>query len=182
MSDKVQERITAQEFTQLPETNQLTELIQGVVYMSPSPSDAHQDAVLIIATDLRHRIDSGRIKIVPLDLHLDEGHVVQPDIFWAGRTGGACQFGDDGRWHGAPDLIVEVLSPATAARDRGAKFRLYESHGVRQYWLVDPIARYLEVYTLREGQLQRVDAYTTGDTFEADDLQPATIHVAAYFD
>ncbi len=61
--------------------------------------------------------------------------------------------------HGAPDLVVEVLSPSTGRYDRGHKMRVYEKHGVREYWIVSPVERSVEQYVLEEGRLVLRNAY-----------------------
>ncbi len=75
----VQTRMTANEFLTLPETNLPTELINGEVIMSPSPEVYHQDVVLEVALLLRQRVPNGKVHIAPLDVHLDDNNVVQPD-------------------------------------------------------------------------------------------------------
>jgi Uma2 family endonuclease len=62
--------------------------------------------------------------------------------------------------HGAPDLIVEVLSPSTASKDRGHKRKLYEKCGVREYWIVSPESSSIEVHLLQNGKLELADTYT----------------------
>ncbi|MEO0563414.1 MAG: Uma2 family endonuclease, partial [Chloroflexota bacterium] len=70
-------------------------------------------------------------------------------------------------WHGAPDLVIEVLSPSTAARDRGVKFDHYETAGVREYWLIDPMGLFVEVYTLKDGTFERAGLYERGVSFQS---------------
>ncbi len=130
------------------------ELINGVPFaMSPAPSRAHQDVVgqlfLQIASALQST-RSCRAYVAPFDVRLsamdekddDVTTVVQPDISVICDAKKL----DDAGCRGAPDWIIEVLSPATAVRDQVQKRDLYGAHGVREYWLVDPQARLLTVY------------------------------------
>lgn len=161
-------RMTADEFARLPETNLPTELINGEVIMSPSPIDVHQYSVLDIAQGLRKLIPNGRIVIAPMDVTFDDENTVQPDVFWIAE-GSRCKRTETGHFRGAPDLIVEVISPGTARRDRKTKFALYEKYGVREYWLYEPLAELLEawVYHAESKKLARLGAYEPGDVFES---------------
>ncbi len=173
-------RMTAAEFLALPESNQITELLDGEVTVTPAPSVEHQDAVLSIALFLKLTVTDGKVNIAPNDVYLDEENVVQPDVFWAGSAGSRCRIGEDRRWHGAPDLVVEVSSPSTFASDRGHKYDLYEQHGVREYWIVEPQARAVEVYVLQEGRFARRGLYQPGERFESAVLS-AQVDVSKVF-
>lgn len=90
-----------------------------------------------------------------VNLYLDEGNVLVPDVMIVCNPD-HIQF--DGVY-GAPGLVVEVLSPTTAARDRGVKFRRYEKAGVKEYWIVSPEAMSIEVYLLKEGRMELDEVY-----------------------
>jgi Uma2 family endonuclease len=105
-----------------------------------------------------------------MEVHFDDGNIVEPDIFWVSGPDSKCKLGDDGYWYGAPDLIVEVLSPSTEARDRGAKYELYERYGVREYWLAHPEARFIEVFSLAAGKFTRKGLFEIEQTFFSDVL------------
>jgi Uma2 family endonuclease len=167
MVDTTQTRLTAAEFAQLPETNTPTELIDGEVVMTPAPKYVHQKVVLALAKLIEQMGAGGVTCIAPIDVYLDEANVVQPDVLWASGPESRAQLGEDGYWHGAPDLVVAVLSPATARYDRSEKFRLYEKHGTLEYWLVDPEAEYVEVWRREEGGFQRQGVYGPGDAFKS---------------
>ncbi len=167
MAQTVQARMTAAEYAQLGETTQPMELIDGEIVMAPAPVDEHQVLAIAFLDLLKEIAPGGERRIAPCDVHLDRHNVVQPDVFWVSGAGSACRLGADGYWHGAPDLVIEVLSPATALRDRREKFNLYEKHGVREYWLADPAAKSVEVYRLAKGKFQRVGVYGPDDAFES---------------
>lgn len=168
MVEATQTRISAAEFAQLPETNIPTELIDGEVIVSPTPRNTHQKLVYGLAK-LIEKLAAGKgaINISPLDVYLDEYNVVQPDVFWVSGAESPCQLGEDDYWHGAPDLVVEVLSPGTARFDRREKFQLYEKHGVREYWLVDPDGKYVEMWQLEGEEFRYQGLVAPDETFES---------------
>ncbi len=134
------------------------ELIDGVPFaMSPAPSRAHQQVVvrLAVAIEPALRRRGCHVFVAPFDVRLsaldekdnDVTTVVQPDISVI------CDVKklDDAGCRGAPDWIIEVLSPATAVRDQVQKRDLYSQHGVGEYWLIDPQARLLTIYVREQG-------------------------------
>ena len=141
---------------ELTETNLPTELWDGELVMSPAPSFFHQEIVarfykLLDAWVGQHRL--GKTAIAPLDMVLAPRRSVQPDVIFIANQ----RLGIIGeRVEGAADLVVEVLSPGTRRRDRIDKRDLYEQHGVKEYWLVDPEARTVEVLFLERGTYQLV--------------------------
>lgn len=129
------------------------ELVDGRAYlMAPAPSRAHQDLVLELARQISDQIEgsSCRVYIAPFDVRLPRGSetdaaidtVVQPDLSIVCGEGKL----DDRGCRGAPDWILEVVSPSTAAHDQILKRDLYERHGVREYWIVHPTDRLVIVY------------------------------------
>ncbi len=119
------------------------ELLFGRFYVSPSPSVLHQMVSFVLGQFLARvaREAGGLVLLAPLDIHLAQHSVVQPDVFYvsAGRRGIVRE-----RIEGAPDLVVEVVSPGSARRDRDDKLALYAQSGVREYWIVDPVERQIE--------------------------------------
>lgn len=175
-------RMTPAEFKQLGETTQPTELINGEVIVSPTPRNKHQERVgetyFFLKQRSRQNLSAGRAIISPMDVWLGDD-CVQPDVFWVSGEGSLCKLGEDGYWYGAPDLVVEVLSPSTAHRDRGIKFDLYEKHGVREYWLIDPDGEYVEVYRRDGEKFVRVGAFGIDETFESMVLGGVLVNVGA---
>ena len=101
----------------------------------------------------------GELFFAPCDVVLTDTDVVQPDLLFVSRERRhLLENGDNVR--GAPDLVVEILSPATVYRDRGYKRALYAKHGVQEYWLVDPVAENVSILRPRAGAL--VVAHTFG--------------------
>jgi len=123
------------------------EIIDGVAYnMSPAPSTRHQAIVGNLFAYLhRHLAGKGcRPFMAPTDVRLSETDVVQPDILVV------CDPARITASHieGAPDLVVEVLSPGTSAKDLREKKWLYQRSGVREYWVVDPLELYVQRFLL----------------------------------
>lgn len=181
--NEVRIRITASDYALLPETPVPTELINGEVFVSASPKEKHQKAVMKgVQLLLALTQAKGTLRTAPMDVYLDEHNVFQPDSFWVSGEASLCQLGSDDYWHGAPNLVCEVLSPGTAKRDRDDKFKVYQRTGVRELWLIDPLNLYVEVFTLHNQQFVRVGVYETEDTFSSAVLENQIIEVKRLLD
>ncbi|MFW6089948.1 MAG: Uma2 family endonuclease [Gemmatimonadota bacterium] len=142
------QQITWEDAQQMPDDGMRYEAIGGELIVTPAPSLRHQDIVLELAVQLRAILvesGHGRLWISPVGVEFpatSEG--VQPDlVFVSNERRGIIA---DLTLKGPPDLVIEVLSPGTARRDRGLKQRLYARRGVAQYWIVDPEADAVEVH------------------------------------
>ena len=164
MNNMIKTRVTVQEFLAMPDMEGIVELINGEVVVN-TPKFDHQLASGSIYTFLKGLTSREQVCIAPMSVHLDDENFVQPDVFWVSGAESKCQLGDDGYWHGAPDLVVEVLSPSTRNQDKRVKFKLYEKQGVREYWIVEPKESYLEVWRLEEGRLIPIGVYNLGESF-----------------
>ncbi len=178
MSDLVRP-MTAEEYFELPETNQFDELIDGEYIVSPPPTITHQKIVLKGAVFLTKAAPLGETVLSPAAIRFEADHVLEPDIFWI-RPEGDCKPVRDRYWEGAPDLVIEVLSPSTAKRDRGVKFDVYERHGVREYWLIDLEAQFIEVYRHEDGAFKRHGIFGAEETFTSAALG-VEVAVSAFF-
>ena len=120
-----------------------TELIGGVLVMAPSPRPIHSrnsiSIIMVFENYLRNKVCKLYSEI---DVHLTENDVYRPDIMIVCDP---AKVKDDGIY-GAPDLVVEILSPSTEKYDRGGKMEVYGQCGVREYWLVDAEKLSVEVY------------------------------------
>jgi Uma2 family endonuclease len=163
MSDRVQTRMTAEEFLQLPETTQPVELIAGELMMAPSPIANHQRIAGKIYALLLTLSPPGEPLIAPMDVYLDEENVFQPDVFWRAADS-QCEERDS-YFDGAPELVVEVHLPSTTKTDKQTKFIAYETHGVLEYWMADPVGQILEVWQRQNDTFRRAGVYGEGDTF-----------------
>jgi Uma2 family endonuclease len=138
---------------ELPETNLPTELWDGEIIISPTPSPSHQTIVGKLFRSLddfvtRHKL--GIVFLSPLDVVLSQHRVVQPDLLFVSKANNDII---QDRIRGVPDLVVEVISQ-TWKRDRVEKKALYEQFGVSEYWIVDPESRAIEVFALAKGVYQ----------------------------
>jgi len=129
------------------------ELIGGEFFMVPSPSVIHQRVAANLEAILREFVrekDCGEVLFAPLDVVLSPEDVVQPDIMFISSE--RSNIITDANIQGAPDLVVEILSPSTAEKDRTIKKKLYARYGVRELWLVNTGAQVVEVFSLEEGE------------------------------
>jgi Uma2 family endonuclease len=142
------------------------ELIDGIAYaMSPAPDLAHQDVAGEIYRQAANSLAGKpcRAFIAPVDVRLpkqDEADervdtVVQPDVMVVCDSSKLDRRGI----RGAPDWVVEVLSPSTSGHDQIKKRTIYERHGVREYWLIHPVDRVLTVYSLVNGEYGKPEIY-----------------------
>lgn len=178
MADVV--RVSAAEFDELTEHDERRfELIDGEVIEMPPPSIKHQRLVFGLAKRIDLLKPDGEVFISPIETYLDEYNIPQPDVVWV-ASDSACKI-EDLRLVGAPDLVVEVLSPGTAKRDKTAKFSLYEKHGCREYWMVDPEMSLIEVWKRGTNGFERQGVYGDGDTFESAVLGAKTVDVSTVF-
>lgn len=165
MVEAINRRLTASEYQNQPENDRREELLGGEIVVSPSPVEAHQLICICMTLFLGKRLGPQHLRY-EMDIYLTDVDVPRPDIFWIRPDSTDCIL-IDGYWRGTPDLIIEVLSPSTAKVDRGYKFDLYERCGVREYWIVDPQAQFLEVYNLDSGRYQRAGLFEAGQMFNS---------------
>jgi len=145
--------IAVEEFSQFR-----VEFIDGEIVMTPAPVPFHQS----ISGNLYRLLDRhiygeklGRLFYAPIDVELrPKSRVLEPDLLFISQERVAELVGEK-RITGAPDLVIEILSPATARADRHVKLPIYAESGVAEYWIVDPDSQAVEVYTL-DGATYRV--------------------------
>jgi Uma2 family endonuclease len=175
-------RFTYRDYLQLPEESRY-EILEGDLQMSPSPSARHQQAVGSLF-DILLRIcksrDLGRIFVAPFDVILSETDVVQPDILFVSKARTALI--QERGVFGAPDLVVEVLSPATAERDRTVKAKLYARAGVKELWLADPEEKSIEILELGADGFRRRQLARAGETAASGIVPDFRADVAAVFE
>jgi Uma2 family endonuclease len=139
------------------------ELLGGEIVIVPAPTEPHQRVVRDLGFMLWEFVRKnglGWVCPAPLDVVLGEGEnveVVQPDVIFISQERRSLIQKEE--IHGAPDLVVEVLSPGTEERDRHYKKTLYARHGIQEYWIVDPERKTAEVYTLGESGFELVSRY-----------------------
>ncbi len=127
------------------------ELLDGELIMVPAPNLKHESVRSLLGHHLSNFIIDhglGKLFYAPCDVLLSDNDIVQPDLLFVSREREDLLRGGQ-NVQGAPDLVVEILSPSTAERDRGKKRALYGKHGVTEYWLVDPVAETIQIHRLQ---------------------------------
>ena len=158
------------------------EVVDGVLYMSPSPSWNHQSIILEIAAHLRSFLQVaglGRVSVAPLDVELSYGNVVQPDVLvllneHLDRITNA-------RIIGAPDLVVEVASPSTARHDLSEKQDAYARAGVTEYWIVNPDAHTVELLVLKNSSYRSLGLFSGDATLPSVVVPDFPVPVGQFF-
>lgn len=129
-----------EEYLALPSDGRLVEWVDGEIIEHMPATTTHQNIVIFLVSLMRafvERLALGRVLAAPLEVKLwPEGPSREPDVLFIAQNGPARV--DDKRVMGAPDLIIEVVSPGSVTLDRITKFGEYERAGVREYWIVDP--------------------------------------------
>ena len=176
-------KYTYQDYINLPESEEKRyELIDGELYMVPSPSTIHQfiQKKLLIAFDqFVAANDSGTVLGAPLDVVLSNTDVLQPDILFI--SNGRASIITDQNIQGAPDLVIEIISPGTADRDRTIKRARYAKFGVREYWLVDPQCKTVEVLQASQTGFDTVRVYPEGTSAASTILEGLEVAVTELF-
>ncbi|MCX8026879.1 MAG: Uma2 family endonuclease, partial [Thermodesulfovibrionales bacterium] len=169
--------------------NERWELIDGIAYnMSPAPSRYHQKIAGILFSKILNFLEGKDCEayIAPFDVRLPEANesddkiltVVQPDISVICDKSKL----DDRGCKGAPDWIIEIISPHTAAKDMKIKLALYEKHKVKEYWIVHPTDKFILVYRLNDNnQYSRPDVYVEEDLIECMVLKGLNIALKELF-
>jgi Uma2 family endonuclease len=151
-------KLTYDDFVLFPDDGKRHELIDGEHYVTPSPNLKHQaivrNLIFLIAGYLRAQ-PIGRVYGAPLDVVFSDFDVVEPDLLFVSKAREDDVL-TEAHLRGAPDLVVEVISPSTRHRDEGLKRRLYERFGVKEYWTIDPKRDAIKVYRFQDGRYDRV--------------------------
>jgi Uma2 family endonuclease len=158
------------------------EFIEGEVILHSPARNVHLDVTMRIAKLLSSYVDDrdlGEIKVEKC-LVVFPRNDYEPDVVFFGREKAATLGGNTMKFP-VPDLVVEVLSESTEARDRGVKFQDYEAHGVQEYWIVDAEQRVIEQYVLTNGRYDLKMKSGTG-TLSSGVLTGFSVSVEAFFD
>jgi len=174
-------RHTVADYLNLPDAGERVQLIAGEYVVNPSPSSSHQNAAMSLALSLaaHQRPRGGYVAFAPLDVVLGDDTVVQPDLLVVVAARRSIVTAE--RVIGAPDLVVEILSPSTRKLDSVTKRDLYGKHGVREYWLVDPEAERVEVYVLAADRLELRELVDRGELRSREVLEGFAMPVADVF-
>ncbi len=143
----VDTRLTYEDYCLLPNDGKRYEIIEGELFVTPSPVTAHQRIVTRLASYLLTYVeehDLGMVFVAPFDVVFSRFDVVEPDILFISKA--HLSVLTEKNIQGAPDLVVEVLSETTKEIDRTTKLKLYARFGVKEYWMVEPKTCGFEIY------------------------------------
>ena len=173
-------KLTYEDYAKTPDDERY-ELIDGELIAMPSPKAIHQKTLKLIAWGF-HSVEArglGTFYFAPFDVVLSSTNVVQPDLIFISSARAHIITADNIR--GAPDLVVEILSPSTERRDRIVKRELYARHGVREYWLIDPYAKTATVLLLGANGYDTHTVYGEGDTLTSPTLPDFALNLSDLF-
>ena len=162
-------KLTYDDYRELPD-DMHCEILDGELVMAAAARKAHKEAEITLGFEMYFfvmRRGLGRVYLAP-DVILSDQDIVQPDIVFLSRD--RLEIFNDLNIVGAPDLVVEILSPSTRARDLRQKRDLYERSGVKEYWIVDADEKTLTMLALDGGRYREIGVYREGEFLESPAL------------
>lgn len=179
----VDPKLTYEDLRRMPDDGKRYELIEGEVFMTPAPRTRHQRTVgrlyVALVEFVRER-DVGEVFLAPFDVVFGERTAVQPDLLFIRKD--RLSIVTEMNVQGAPDLVIEVLSPSNAAFDRETKLQVYARAGVEELWYVDPDARTAEVLELGpDGRYILVSKFSNAESIASGALPGFSLPLAGLF-
>lgn len=178
MATRLKRKLDYEDYARLPDDGKRYEILDGELYVTASPSLLHQR----LSKRLQRRLEDffevrglGEVFNAPIDLILAQHDIVVPDLVIVAEPGQLSARAIEG----APLLVVEILSPSTRTRDRGAKMGRYATLGIPHYWIVDPDAQTIECWRLESGQYRLVTQATVPEVLMHPDWPELAIDLAA---
>ena len=158
------------------------ELIEGDLIMTPSPKPYHQSISENIAFEIGKFVREKKSEKVfhsPCDVYFDDAKVLQPDILFISKD----RLGIIGEKNiqGAPDLVIEILSESTAYRNLVKKKKIYSKFGVKEYWVVDPEEKTIEMYTLKDMVFVLAGSFSKNEILKSALLEGFTMNLEIVF-
>ncbi len=181
VTTKTGTKLTYEDYRNTPDDVRY-EVHDGELIRMPSPNTQHQTIRMDIGTALYSFVtkrESGTVWPVLLDVVLTDTDIVQPDIMFISNECSHVLTEDN--ISGAPDLVIEILSPSTASIDRTFKRTLYERHGVNEYWMVDTSAKNITVLILGENGYELSGIYGEGQTLTSPTLPGFSLNIDDLF-
>lgn len=175
------EKKTYPDYLKLPEEKRY-ELIDGELLMVPAPLTVHQRVSLRLAEKLSEYVrknNLGEIFYAPVDVVLSQHDVVQPDLLFIAED--RKQIITETNVQGAPDIVIEIISPASVDRDRFVKKALYLKHKTREYWLVDPDQGCIEVLSFENEEYRLLGIFADGDILNSPIFLSLDLDVRSIF-
>ena len=167
--DLIRSRFTVADLVGAPDDGKRYEILEGDLAVSPSPNRQHQRIVqrLHLWFCRLEEAEQGQVYLAPFDVVLDQYNVVEPDVLFIRSE--RLNIITDTNVQGAPDLVVEVLSSSTRARDLGIKAQVYRRFRIAEYWIVDPDMQTLAIYGLTP------DGYQVAGPFRRSEIVASTL-------
>jgi Uma2 family endonuclease len=173
-------KLTTADYEKMPADGFRHEIIEGEEYRTPAPTTDHQSVLFKIARRLGDHAEArklGRVFVAPTAVVFSRHDAVEPDVFFVSKA--RASIIKPKNIQGAPDLVVEVLSPSTAANDRGPKLKTYDDGGVREYWIVDPATKTVEIREFRA--TRRTRGYQDDQSFQSELFPGLTLSLEDIF-
>ncbi|MDI6716897.1 MAG: Uma2 family endonuclease [Actinomycetota bacterium] len=178
---KKKAKYTYKDYLRMPEDKRY-ELIGGELTLVPAPKTKHQRISTRLEYLLMRHIEEnnfGEIFHVPTDVYFDEENVVQPDILFISKE--RQDIVDENYIKGAPDLIIEIVSPSSGYYDLVKKKKLYARFGVKEYWIVDPEEKAAEVYLLKDNGYEIAQSLSEDDKLTSRTFPGLSIELKELF-
>ncbi|SET07134.1 Endonuclease, Uma2 family (restriction endonuclease fold) [Oceanobacillus limi] len=186
MSDSQERKISLEEFYRMrEETNQLLEYVDGVVFMSPSPSTAHQRISGKLHAELFNYLEGKECEVfsAPYDIQLhrddlNEDLIFIPDISVICDKKGF----QDSKYVGVPALIMEILSPSNQSHDLVVKMEAFMKYGVKEYWIINPMLEVIQIYNLNDsGVYEQTEVMKEKGTIQSKVLEGFEVKLGDVF-
>ena len=174
-------RLNYDDYCLLPEDKRY-ELIDGDLYMTPSPFSTHQRILGRVFNILTLHVEKrklGEVGLAPWDIILSYEDVVQPDLFFISTS--RLKIITEKNVQGAPDLAIEILSKSSLKRDRILKRRLYEKFSIKEYWIIDPDKKNIELVSWVENEFKTIKIYGLNSTLESKIVKGFKLKVKSIF-
>jgi Uma2 family endonuclease len=173
---------TYDDYAALPDDGQRYEIVNGVLLMAPAPTPDHQSIAVRIAYYMFPHVDLagiGKLFTAPIDVELGPKNVFQPDLVVVlnehlDRVAAK-------KIIGAPDLVIEVASPSTAAYDRLIKYEQYAQAGITEYWIVKPASHTVEMLVLEDGDYRSLGVFSGQQTLPSQVVPELLVRVEQFF-
>ncbi len=176
---KFESPMTYEQYRALPEDGNRYQVIEGELHMTAAPLVSHQqisgNLQFILESYVREH-DWGKVFAAPIEIYLGEKDFVQPDLVCVAKS--RLEIVKEKNIVGAPDLVIEILSPSTVKVDRVLKMNTYARHRVPHYWIVDPAAQTLEAFEWENGSYRLSAAHAEEEEFQPALFPGMTIHLA----
>jgi Uma2 family endonuclease len=173
---------TYDDYAALPEDGHRYEIVNGVLVMAPAPTPDHQSITVRISHYLFVHVELaglGRVFSGPIDVELGPKNVFQPDLVVV--LNAHLDRIASKKIIGAPDLVVEIASPSTAALDRLTKYDIYAHAGITEYWIVKPTSRTVEVFVLEKGKYHSLGVFSGQATLPSQIVPGLPARVEQFF-